>query len=160
MYLQKYLGFTLIELILTILLTALIAYNVIPKFFSTAIFRQNLFVQNATGALLYAQNLAIGSGCHISVTLTTTTITLNLRNSCTTGTFSSIVQDPSNIATSFVKTVPTGITLTSTNFPLYFDQNGQGRLVSSDNTTNATINVTGGSITTTINIKGNTGKIS
>lgn len=159
MFFKKIFALSLIELILSILLTALIAYNVVPRFFNAVIFRQNLFVQNATSSLLYAQNLAMGSGCHISVTLTTTTMTLNLRSGCTTGTFTNTVQDPSNIANSFVKTVPTGVTLTNTNFPLYFDQNGQGRLVSTNNTTNATLNVTGSGLTTTINIKGNTGQI-
>lgn len=153
------LGFTLIELILAILLTALIAYNVVPRFFNLVVFNQNLFLQDATGVLLYAQNLAIGSGCHISVTLTSTTITLNLRSGCTTGTFTNTVQDPQNIANPYVKTTPTKVTMTYSNFPMYFDQNGQGRLVSNYNTTNSSITVTGAGISTTVNINGNNGNI-
>lgn len=160
MLLHKTSGFTLIELVTSIVLTAIVAYNVIPKFFNAVIFSQNLFVQNTTSALLYAQNLAMGSGCHISVTATTNTITLNLRSSCTSGNFTNVVQDPNNIANSFIKTAPTGVTLTNTNFPLYFDGSGRGRLVSNNNTTNATINIIGSGLTTTINIKGNTGQIS
>ena len=159
MLLKNKLGFTLIELILSILLTALIAKNIVPRFFNTVVFKQNLFLQDITGILFYAQNLATGSGCHISVTLTSTTITLNLRSGCTTGTFTNTVQDPQNIANAYVTTTPTGISMTYSNFPMYFDQNGQGRLVSNYNTTNSSITVTGGGISTIVNINGNNGQI-
>jgi hypothetical protein len=49
--------------------------------------------------------------------------------------------------------------MTYTNFPLYFDQNGQGKLVSNNNITNATLTVTGGGINTITNIKGAQGQI-
>lgn len=159
-YLTQQPAFTLIELVLAILLTAIVAYNILPRFFNNIIFSQNLFVQNAQSALYYAQNLAMGSGCHISVTPSATQITLNLRSSCTSGTFTITVQDPSNTSNSFVKTAPTGVTMTYNNFPLYFDQNGQGRLVSNNATTNATLTVTGGGISTITNIKGAQGQIS
>ena len=157
--LKQQAAFTLIELVISIILTALVAYNVLPRFFNNAVFSQNLFMQNAQSALYYAQNLAMGSGCHISVTPSSTQITLNLRSSCTSGTFTIAVQDPSNPSNSFVKTAPAGVTLSYTNFPLYFDQNGQGRLVSSNSTINATLTVTGGGISTTTNIKGAQGQI-
>ncbi len=160
LFLKNKSGFTLIELILAILLTALIAYNVVPRFFNTVVFAQNLFVQQVTGTLLYAQNLAMGSGCHISIATTTTTLKLQLRSGCTTGTFSTnSVQDPSNVGIWYTRTVPTGVTITSTNFPMYFDNNGQGRLVSSNNTVNSTITVVRSGLSTIVNVKGNTGYI-
>ena len=152
-------GFTLTELVLAIILVAIISVTVIPIFFSSQIFEQDVFEKQLAISLAYAQNIAVGSGCHISITNTTSDITLNLRSGCTSGSFTNMVQDPANVSVAFVKTVPSDVTITSSNFPIYFDQNGQGRRISNGRTTNASLTITGPDKTTTITIRGRTGRI-
>lgn len=150
------LAFTLIELILTIILVSILSITIIPKFFSVVVFSQSLFTKQVLNVVSYAQTLAIGSGCHISVSVTATTVVLNLRSACTTGTFTNIVYDPANVSNSFIKTAPKDVTIASTNFPIYFNSNGQALSVASGSAVNASLNINGA----IINITGATGMIS
>ena len=152
-------GFTLTELVLTILLISILAATALPRFFSNKVFEQDLFEKQLAVTLSYAQNLAVGSGCHIAVTNNATSITLNLRNGCTTGSFTNIVHDPNNVNLPLIKTAPNHITLTSNNFPIYFNEAGQARQTINDRIANSNLFITGAEKTTTITIKGSTGRI-
>ncbi len=74
-------GFTLIELILVLLITAVLAATVIPNI-SFSQFRQTGAVQQGTAAIRMAQKLAISSGCQVDVVIGTSSCTLNW-NGCT-----------------------------------------------------------------------------
>ena len=158
-FLYKQYGFTLIELILTIVLTVILAGHTLPKLFNYNTFKQILFTKGTYSTLYYAQSLAIGSGCHVAVNAKTSSISLRLRNNCTTGSFVTVVQDPSNISKTYLKQVPKGISLYYTNFQIYFDQNGQARSIYNNNTVTATITISDRNTNNTITIEGSKGAI-
>ncbi len=151
-----YKAFTIIDLIFTITIVGVIGINVVPRFLQASAFNQKVFVQQVINALAYAQNLAIGTGCHIAVNTTYTNITFNLRQNCTAGAFNLSVFDPENINNAFVVTAPYNISITTINFPIYFDTNGLVNSIVTGAATNAILNIN----SQTISIIGNTGLIS
>jgi prepilin-type N-terminal cleavage/methylation domain-containing protein len=152
-------AFTLIELILSVTITAIIAISVVPRFLQTSQFQQQVFTQQAANSLAYAQQLAIGTGCHIAAIASVNTITFNLRQNCTSGSFNYAVFDPKNIGNSLVVTTPYNVTISSINFPIYFDNNGIAYNVNSGTIVNATLNING-FLSQSISVTGATGLIS
>lgn len=140
---------------MSVTLIAIMSISVLPKFFVNTLFKQQIFLQQIVNSLTYAQSLAIGSGCHVAVMATTNNINFNLRQNCTTGAFNLSVFDPTNTNNIFALTVPNNITITTINFPIYFDNYGLSRSVSTNAIIDAIISVNGNSI----NITGNTGLV-
>lgn len=140
---------------MSVTLIAIMSISVLPKLFRSTLFQQQIFLQQIANSLTYAQSLAIGSGCHIAVIATTSNINFNLRQNCTTGAFNLSVLDPTNINNIFALSVPNNITISAINFPIYFDNYGLSRSVSTNSIIDAIITVNGNSI----NITGNTGLI-
>ena len=70
-----YRGFTVIELVVVILVISILAAYVIPKL-NLDSFRESGFVQQSTAAIRYGQKQAIGSGCEVNVSITSTACTL------------------------------------------------------------------------------------
>ena len=147
---------SLVELIFAITLVAIVGVSVMPRFLQTNQFQQQVFLQQVINSLAYAQNLAIGTGCHIAAITSINVITFNLRQNCTSGVFNQVVFDPKNVNNSLVVTAPSNITIGSTNFPIYFDINGLSHRVSNDVVVDALISING----QIISITGATGLIS
>ncbi len=147
---------SLVELIFAITLIAIIGVSAMPRFLQTSQFKQQVFLQQVINSLAYAQNLAIGTGCHIAVIPNINIITFNLRQNCTSGAFNQAVFDPKNINNLFVVTAPANISIGATNFPIYFDVNGLSHRVSNNAIIDALISING----KIIMITGNTGLIS
>jgi len=154
--LNKNKAYTLIELIVSIALVAIISISVIPRFLQTAQFQQQVFLQQLMHSLAYIQNLAIGTGCHISATNNVNTMTFNLRQNCISGAFSQSVFDPQNVNNALVITAPSNVTIVTVNFPIYFDNNGLAYSVSNGAIVNSSVSVNSQSFS----ITGNTGLIS
>ena len=71
-------GFTMIELIVTMILIGILAVTALPKFSDRSIF-QNRGFQDETRALLsYAQKSAVAQRRNVCVTLASTGVTLNI----------------------------------------------------------------------------------
>lgn len=68
-------GFTLVELIVVIILAGIIAAYAIPRLNLDG-FRAQGFEQQATAAIRYGQKQAIGSGCNINVSISTSACTV------------------------------------------------------------------------------------
>lgn len=65
-------GFTLIELIACIVIIGILAAVIGPKFFDNTPFSQRGYVDELASAIRYANSVAVGSGCDVSITLTST----------------------------------------------------------------------------------------
>ncbi len=155
-----YLGFTMIELVMTMVIISALMILAGPRFFTTSTYQQQVYYDEVLNSLRFARTLAIGTGNHIQVTLTSSSITLQRRvegSNCTSPTFQPI-EDPGTRTSGFVKTAPGVVTLNfSTNWPLYF--NGLGQVFTASNCneiTTATVSIIGGN---TVTVFGETGFI-
>lgn len=116
-------GFTLVELIATILIIALIAAVGTPMFFNINAFREGGFLEETRAAVRYAQKLAVASGCAVQVQVSGNGYTLSQVPSgayvatspatCNAPPYSVTVPDPSNAGNGFSRTAPPGVTLSS-----------------------------------------------
>lgn len=113
-------GFTLVEMIVTLIIIALIAAVSGPVFFNINTFRESGFYDETVSALRYAQKYAVASHCTVRVQTTATGFTLfrpaAVGNCNTPGSYTTPLTDPSGNATTFTRTAPNGITLTAADF--------------------------------------------
>lgn len=118
-------GFTLIELTLVIVIIGILSVVVVPKFASVNVFSQRTYFDEVLSSIRYAQKIAVGMGCEVRVSITSSSLTLNLRANCRSGNFTQGVRDPANFSSTFTKFAPTGIALASGSLPIYFDRLGR-----------------------------------
>jgi MSHA pilin protein MshC len=117
-------GFTLVELITTLVIIALIAAVGGPLFFDVDVFRQRGFFEETISAVRYAQKHAVATGCSVRVQTTATGFTLYRPASvanCTAGPFNTPIDDPSGNAATFTRTAPPGVTLSVHDFTFAAD---------------------------------------
>ena len=72
-------GFTLVELIITMVLIGLISTVAIPRFFDNQDFTDRGFYTEVINALRYAQQHAVATNCDVQITLTATGYSLHRR---------------------------------------------------------------------------------
>ncbi len=120
-------GFTLVELVATLVIIALIAVVSGPRFFTIGAFQQQGFFDETISAVRYAQKLAVATNCTVRVQITATGFTLlrpatNTPPACTAGTYTTPVADPTGSAPTFTRTAPGSVTLSpSTNIDFASD---------------------------------------
>lgn len=135
-------GFTLVELIMTLVIIGILAAVVGPRFFDRKVFDERLFFEESVSAVRYAQKLAVASGCLTQVSLGAGGYHLRRAANCTSGAFSAEVQGPDG-QTPFANTeVPTGVSVSATNFPVVFDSLGRPSSAASANIGAFTLSVT------------------
>ena len=118
-------GFTIVELVMTIVIMGILAAVVGPRFFDRKVFDERLFFEETVSAVRYTQKLALASGCLTQVSLGAGGYHLRRAASCTSGVFSAEVQGPDG-QTPFANTeVPAGVSVSATNFPVVFDSLGR-----------------------------------
>ena len=115
----------MVELVIVVVIIGLISVATLPRLFKTERFELAAFHNQALNAIRYAQKIAVSMGCEVQVSHTSNTISLNMRASCTSGSFTTAIDSPGNTGTAYVKTAPSGITITSSGFPIYFDRGGR-----------------------------------
>jgi MSHA pilin protein MshC len=148
-------GFTLVELITTILIVALIAAVSGSVFFNINIFRQGGFYDETVSAVRYAQKYAVASGCTVRVQITAGGFTLYRPASvaaCDTGPYNILLTDPSGNAANFTRSVPGGVTF-STPADFTFAADGSASITPDP----MTITITGGSGDRSFTVYGQTG---
>jgi MSHA pilin protein MshC len=115
----RFKGFTLVELIVTLVLIGVLAASVGPKFFDVDVFRDRGFFDETVSAVRYAQKLAVATGCTVRVQVTASGYTLfraaNLA-ACNAGTYATVVDDPSGNALTFTRAAPSSVSLTPADF--------------------------------------------
>ncbi|MCQ4250030.1 prepilin-type N-terminal cleavage/methylation domain-containing protein [Pseudomonas stutzeri] len=118
-------GFTLIELIMTLMIIGILAAVVGPRFFDRRVFDERLFFEETVSAVRYTQKLALASGCLTQVSLGTGGYQLRRAANCTSGAYSAEVQGPDGQTPFAATEVPAGVSVLATNFPVVFDSLGR-----------------------------------
>jgi len=146
-------GFTLIEMVVVMVLIAILGAIALPRFFNTSTFNDSLFDKSLISVLRYAQKLAMITSCDTQVQLSGSTITLNQRAGCTAGQpFTLAVVNPMQGTSGYQVKIPTGVAVSFSTNPFYFDKTGRALNASAAVTT---INITSG--THTVTVAGTTG---
>ncbi|MCP3673176.1 MAG: prepilin-type N-terminal cleavage/methylation domain-containing protein, partial [Gammaproteobacteria bacterium] len=153
-------GFTLIELVLTIIILGVLSAFAAPRFFNQNAFDQRYFYDDLISAARYAQRLSTGSGCAVRLTVSGTGFSLLQDNNCdlSNTSYTLIVNRPSDSVAFSNANVPSGLTITSNKALYDFLPAGKAVDVSGVSVGNATITLTSSTTTDrTINIVGDTG---
>lgn len=117
-------GFTMVELIMTIVIVGILAAVVAPRFFDNTVFQSRGFADQVQASLRYAQKIAIAQRRNVCAAFTASTVTLNIASA--TGAASACntnLVSPTGDA-SYVITAPTGITFAAV--PAGFSFNALG----------------------------------
>jgi MSHA pilin protein MshC len=105
-------GFTLVELIIVILITSVLAAAAAPRFFERSAFEERGYYEDTLAALRFAQKLAVATGCQVQASITANSFTLNQRaTSCTSGAYTKNVFNPGDPGNAYTKTAPSDLTL-------------------------------------------------
>ncbi len=138
-------GFTLVELVLTIVVLGIISFVALPKFFNQATFDERFFYDDLLAASRYASKLAVGSGCAVRVSISATGYSLTQDSNCNFAApnYNLIVQRPDDGGAYANSDVPDSLSISSTESTLIFWPNhrvvdGSGSAIST-----ATIQLSG-----------------
>jgi MSHA pilin protein MshC len=71
-------GFTLIELVMTMIVVGILAVVILPKFFDNSVFASRGFHDETLAVLRYAQKAAVAQRHTVCVTFTSTSVTLKV----------------------------------------------------------------------------------
>ncbi len=137
-------GFTLVELIVTMVLVAILAAYITPRFSTTGL-SQRGYHDQALAALRYAQKQAVTADCTTTFTLTSTTECTVEKTGCTG---SPTVNNPAIGNANFCNGTTAG---SVSGGPVYFDHIGRPltAFASILRTTDQTISIDGTTITVT-----------
>ncbi|MDP2179503.1 type II secretion system protein [Methylicorpusculum sp.] len=123
-------GFTLVELIMTLVIMSILSLNVIPRFFQLNEYQEKAFFDDTLGAVRYAQKLAIATACNVQVSIVNNQYALHRpdagdRSQCRStdsSHFTQTVFHPGSSGQSYTGSQP-GMNVSDT--VIYFDALGQ-----------------------------------
>lgn len=137
-----YKGFTLVELVMTLLLISIVSVTILPRFFATSPFEKRAMVDDVTNALRYAQKLAVATNCQTQFQASNAYYQVMTTRDCNTGAFDNDVMHPTTHDLGFNRHL-SGVTMTAQPADITFFPSGR---VSSDGQNNATIHIAGQTI--------------
>lgn len=119
-------GFTLIELIAVLVITAILAAVALPRFMQSNTFDTFGYTEQTSQMIRFAQKNAIAKRRSVCVVITSATVSLGLASAVNSNTCNSTLKDPAGGA-AYVLNTPNGITVT----PISFIFNASGQPLSS-----------------------------
>jgi MSHA pilin protein MshC len=117
-------GFTLVELIVTMVLIGILAAVAIPRMFNAPAVRSRGFFDEVVNAARYGQKLAVASGCNVELRIAGGGYALNQAQNCSSGPFNRPVPEPAGGGV-FTEAAPPGVVLFATAPAVVFDSQGQ-----------------------------------
>ena len=108
-------GFTVIELVMTIVILGVISATALPKFFNYQVYQQQVYFDDTINAIRYAQKLAVVTACNVQVQLSASQFTLSrpanisLCTSTTSSDYSLAVSRPGTGESSYQGTLPAAL---------------------------------------------------
>ena len=167
-------GFTLVELVVTVMIVGILAVAVVPRFFSANVFETRGYYDYVMSTLRYAQKTAIAQRRVVYAKLDApATARSRFASPTATVTCSIDVKKPTG-ETPYVVNAPSGVTLslspslTSANNTMFFDARGRPYLStdseptdtsSTSNFNTLTITITGSEDTRTITVEKESGYV-
>lgn len=119
-------GFTLVELVVTLVILGIMAVAVVPRFFDRQDFDARAFLDQAAGALRYAQKAAIAQRRTVCVAFGTNSVTLRIRSTAGAGTCDTDLTGPAG-GSPYTVTAPGAVTFSTTLPPADFSFDAEGR---------------------------------
>ena len=153
-------GFTLVELVLTIIILGIVSAVALPKFFSQSTFDERYFHDDLLSATRYAQRLAVASGCMVRLSVSTSGFSLVQDSNCNLSfpSYGLTVTRPSDSEAFSNNDRPANLTISSSESDYFFLPQGGAVDSGGASVGNATITLSGsGSINRVIRIDGGTG---
>lgn len=128
-------GFTLIELVMSMVLISILSATMLPRFFNLGTYQEKVLFDDTLNAIRYAQKLAVATGCNVQLVIASNQFSLkrpSARSKCSSKTSAdftlSVVQPGAGVV--YTGSQP-GVTLTATT--LYFDALGTASVSASIN---------------------------
>ncbi|HEY8539920.1 MAG TPA: GspH/FimT family pseudopilin [Steroidobacteraceae bacterium] len=78
---RSHCGFTLVELLATLVIVAIVAAVSVPRLFNTQTFQERGYADELAGSLRYARKIALASGCGVAVFIDAANYSLQQRAS-------------------------------------------------------------------------------
>ncbi len=123
-------GFTLVELVMVMVITGVLAVAVIPRFFNRQDFQDKGFYDETLAVLRYGQKAAIAQRRTVCVTFTSNTVTLTIASAANSGNCNTTLASPTG-ASPFVVTGRGTAAFSAT--PANFKFNSLGQPLAADN---------------------------
>lgn len=131
-------GFTLVELVMTMIIVGIMGAVAVPRFFDNSVFQSRGFADEVKASLRYAQKVAIAQNhfvCAAFTTNNTVTLTIGATSACGTP-----LQSPSGAAT-YVITAPSNVSFATQPADFNFSPLGSPSLATSGVIDSTTITV-------------------
>lgn len=117
-------GFTLFELVLTILLIVILSSFTFSYSFKESDFKQSFELQKVLFSLRHAQKLSYVTECEVKVELINNEFQFFRRKSCTEGNFSIVVNEQSGEKSRLIASLEQRVDSIKHLFPIYFTPKG------------------------------------
>lgn len=118
-------GFTLVELVMVIVLTGILAVVALPKFADNKMFESRGFYDETLAALRYAQKSALAHRRTVCVAFTSTTVSLSVAQTADATTCDATLAGPTTGSAQYVVTARSGVSFTAVPSSFYFTARGR-----------------------------------
>lgn len=113
-------GFTLVELVMTLVIVAVLAVAVAPRFYDTDVFQSRGFADQVQATLRYAQKVAIAQRRYVCATFSSNQIALTIGVTSACGAALNLPAGGANYIDA-----PSGVTISPVPADFYFDSLGK-----------------------------------